>query len=90
MSMIVVDGIEQAIVGWANLGRFQIAVYSIDRLSNLIYDDMEDEVTPDDVDAIVAHLESQVADQALDLQIPPPVFVRTGDWADIERVIIGD
>jgi len=53
--MIFVDGLEEAIVGWANIGKFQIAVYSVDRLSNIIYEDMENEVSTKDVDEIIEH-----------------------------------
>ena len=87
--MIIVDGIESAIVGWANLGSYKIAVYSVDRLSNLIDDDMNGAVSVDDIEAIVGHLEDQVSDEAKDQNMPPPIFVRTGDWEDIEREIIG-
>ena len=87
--MIIVDGIEKAIVGWSNIGEYRVVVYSGDRLSNLIDDDMEGAISVDDIEAIVAHLEDQVIDQAQDMNIPPPVFVRTSDWEDIEREIIG-
>jgi len=86
--MIFVDGLEEAIVGWANIGKFQIAVYSVDRLSNIIYEDMENEVSTKDVDEIIEHLELQVSEQAVDLRMPPPIFVRTGDWEDIQREIL--
>lgn len=87
--MILIDGIEDAIVGWANLGKHQIAVYSIDRLSNMIFKDLEDDVTTDDVDGIVEYLEEQVSSSALNLKMPPPIFVRTGDWSDVEREALG-
>ena len=87
--MILIEGIESAIVGWANLGKHQIAVYSVDRLSNLIFEDLEDGVTVDDVDQIVKYLEDQAVSTAVDMSIPPPVFVRTGDLAEIEREVLG-
>lgn len=87
--MISIEGIEDAVVGWANLGRSQVVVYSIDRLSNIIYKDLEDDVTPEDVDEIVEYLEGQVSSEAIKQKIPPPIFVRTGDWSDIERDILG-
>jgi len=87
--MIIVDGIESAVVGWTNIGDYKVVVYSVDRLSNLIDDDMEGAVSVSDIEEIVAHLEDQVTDQAQDMNLPPPVFVRTGDWEDIEREFIG-
>jgi|TARA_R100000084_G_scaffold102206_2_gene57724 hypothetical protein len=87
--MILIEGIEDAIVGWANLGKHRIVVYSIDRLSNLIFEDLENGVTVDDVDQIVKYLEDQAVSTAVDMNIPPPVFVRSGDLADVEREALG-
>jgi hypothetical protein len=49
---------------------------------------MENEVSTKDVDEIIEHLELQVSEQAVDLRMPPPIFVRTGDWEDIQREIL--
>ena len=84
--MIVVEGIEKAIIGWANIGTHRVAVYSVDRISILIEDDIGEGTTSGDIEEIVRFLELSSADRAVDENIPPPIFVHSADWSDIERL----
>tara|TARA_X000001382_G_scaffold130796_1_gene126991 strand:+ start:447 stop:731 length:285 start_codon:yes stop_codon:yes gene_type:complete len=81
--MIIVDGLEDAIVGHAKVRGNNVVVYSVDRLSILIDKDLDDSATPDEVRDIVRFLEESVTDRASDERVPPPVFVYSADWEDI-------
>tara|TARA_R100001510_G_C7606436_1_gene171400 strand:- start:39 stop:323 length:285 start_codon:yes stop_codon:yes gene_type:complete len=86
--MIVVDGIENSIIGWAKLGRHRVVIYSVDRLSLLIEEDIGDETTVKDVEEIIRFLEISSAERAVEEKVPPPIFVHSGDESDITRIIL--
>jgi hypothetical protein len=85
--MIVVDGIEDAVVGWAKIRGQRVVVYSVDRLRILIDKDLDDSATPDEVADIVRFLEESTVDRASDERVPPPIFVHSADWEEIETRI---
>ena len=82
--MIIVEGIEKAIVGWAKVKGQRVAVYSVDRISILIDKDLDDEATPEGVGDIIRFLEESVVDRAADERLAPPIFVHAADWDDLE------
>ncbi len=83
--MIVVEGLEEAVVGWANIGSHRVVVYSVDRLSILIDKDLDDEAKPEEVREIVRFLEESVWDRSEDEKVPPPIFVENGNWLDVSH-----
>lgn len=78
--MIVVDGIEEAVVGWFKFRGKVGVVYSIDRVRNIMD---ADGMNVKEQDVLVEALQEQVDSFEEDDEDIPPVLVHSADWKEV-------
>ena len=81
--MMIIEGLDDAIVGWARLENVLVAVYSCDRIAIELEKRGLDH---DDTRQIIAAIESGCRGEGTDI----PIFVRTGDANDLQILVDND
>lgn len=84
--MILIDGLEKAVVGYAAISEHIAAVYSMDRVAIQFED--EDDLSTDETLDVIKAIEAQCDEMVKeDPSIgTPPIFVRTADYDDLLRL----
>jgi hypothetical protein len=86
--MIVVEGIEEAVVGWFKFRGKVGVVYSVDRARNIMD---SDGINVKEQDILVNALQEQVDSFEEGDEDMPPVLVHSADWEEIlVREVTGD
>jgi hypothetical protein len=86
--MIVVEGIEEAVVGWFKFRGKVGIVYSVDRVRNIMD---SDGINVKEQDILVYALQEQVDSFEEGDEDMPPVLVHSADWEEIlVREVTGD
>jgi hypothetical protein len=86
--MIVVEGIEEAVVGWFKFRGKVGVVYSVDRVRNIMD---SDGINVKEQDILVNALQEQVDSFEEGDEDMPPVLVHSADWEEIlVREVTGD
>ena len=86
--MLVVEGIEKALVGWHEREGKVGAIYSVDRIHNLLEDDG---LNPKERELIIGALKLQVEMTQADDEDIPPILVNTADYDElVHREKTGD
>mgnify|MGYP001306157536 FL=1 len=78
--MLVVEGIEKALVGWHEREGKVGAIYSVDRIHNLLEDDG---LNPKERELIIGALKLQVEMTQADDEDIPPILVNTADYDEV-------
>ena len=78
--MLVVEGIEKALVGWHEREGKVGAIYSVDRIHNLLEDDG---LNPKERELIIGALKLQVEMTEADDEDIPPILVNTADYDEV-------